>query len=37
MVSLTRSAARYVSKLSNKVRHRLDALAARQEIGRAHV
>ena len=32
MVSLTRSAARYVSKLSNKVRHRLDALAARQEF-----
>lgn len=32
MVSLTRSVARYVSKLSNKVRHRLDALAARQEF-----
>lgn len=32
MVSLTRSAARYVSKLSNKLRRRLDALSSRKEF-----
>lgn len=32
MVSLTRSAARYVSKLSNKLRRRLDRLSSRKEF-----
>lgn len=35
MVSLTRSAARYVSKLSNKVRRQIDALASRKEFSGA--
>lgn len=32
MVSLTRSAARYVSKLSNKLRRKLDMLSSRKEF-----
>lgn len=32
MVSLTRSAARYVSKLSNKLRRKLDMLSSRNEF-----
>ena len=32
MTSLTRSAARYVSKLSNKLRRRLDMLSSRKEF-----
>lgn len=32
MISLTRSAARYVSKLSNKLRRRLDRLSSRGEF-----
>lgn len=32
MVSLTQSAARYVSKLSNKLRRKLDMLSSRKEF-----
>lgn len=32
MISLTQSAARYVSKLSNKLRRRLDMLSSRKEF-----
>lgn len=32
MISLTRSAARYVSKLSNKLRRKLDMLSSRKEF-----
>lgn len=32
MISLTKSAARYVSKLSNKLRRKLDMLSSRQEF-----
>lgn len=32
MVSLTRSAARYVSKLSNKLRRKMDMLSSRKEF-----
>lgn len=32
MVSLTKSAARYVSKLSNKLRRRMDALSSRKDF-----
>lgn len=32
MISLTQSAARYVSKLSNKLRRKLDALSSRKEF-----
>lgn len=32
MISLTQSAARYVSKLSNKLRRKLDMLSSRKEF-----
>ena len=32
MISLTRSAARYVSKLSNKLRRKMDMLSSRKEF-----
>lgn len=35
MISLTRSAARYVSKLSNRLRRKLDALSSKQEFSGA--
>ena len=35
MISLTRNAARYVSKLSNKLRRKLDMLSSREEFSGA--
>lgn len=32
MISLTQSAARYISKLSNKLRRRLDTLSSRKDF-----